>query len=374
MLKDTKCCPTPLIHLFSTDEQQTTSLNKALVYNGFRVQSFSSTDLLCSNCSPDNGNLPAAIILDSITSGDSHTRLLTDLELCKQHNIPVLVASDLDTLQARLASLRAGASRYLIKPLDTSHVINLLDELTNHQPQEPYRIVMVGDTKNPFEECATELRNACFKVEILSDPLKTIDLIKSYDPDVVVLDVNTAEVTGPELAAIIHERDPHLPVLFVANKNDINQQLQNLSLSGGDCLIRPVSIKHLIATVTSRAKQARCHNAIHEHLQSIIYENERKHLALNQHAIVSSADANGNITYVNDKFCEISGYSREELISNNHRIIKSGIHKPEFYADLWQSISHGQLWQGIICNQRKDGSFYWVNSTITPFMDTHGKP
>lgn len=374
MLKDTKCCPTPLIHLFSTDEQQTTHLNKALVYNGFRVQSFSSTDLLCDSCSPKNGDVPAAIILDSIASDDSHTRLLTDLELCKQHNIPVLVTSDLDTLQARLTSLRAGASRYLIKPLNTSHVINLLDELTNHQPQEPYRIVMVGNTKNPFEESAAELRNACFKVEILSDPLKTIDLIKSYDPDVVVLDVNTTEVTGPQLAAIIHERDPHLPVLFVANKNDINQQLQNLNLSGGDCLIRPVNIKHLISTVTSRAKQARCHYATHEHLQSIIYENERKQLALNQHAIVSSADANGNITYVNDKFCEISGYSREELLGNNHRIIKSAIHKPEFYTDLWQSISHGQLWQGIICNQRKDGRYYWVNSTITPFMDTNGKP
>jgi PAS domain S-box-containing protein len=376
MQKNTKCCPIPLIHLFSEDDEQTTRISKALVDNGFQVQSFSTSAQLCTSCSPENGAVPSAVIIDSIVRDNSHTELpvLSDLKLCKEHNIPVLIASNLDTLQARLSSLRAGASRYLIKPLDASYVINLLDELTNHQPQEPYRIIMVGDAGNPFEECAAALRDACFEIKTLSNPLLTIDLIKSFDPDVVVLDVNTPEVTGPELAAIIHENDPHPPVLFITDKSDINQELQNLNLSGGDCLIRPVNIKHLAATVTSRAKQARCHHSTHQHLQSIIYENERRHLALNQHAIVSITDAAGNITYVNEKFCEVSGYSREELLGNNHRIVKSDMHEAEFYEELWQTISHGQLWQGTICNKRKDGSYYWVHSTITPFMDTSGKP
>jgi len=376
MQNDTNYCPAPLIHLFSEDEQQTKHLSKVLVGSGYRVQSFTSTDQLCASCSDDSDDAPSAAIIDSIAhdTSDIDLPVLADLKLCKQHNIPVLIASNLDTLQARLASFRAGASRYLIKPLDTSHIISLLDELTNHQPHEPYRILMVGDTQKPFKECATALRDACFNVKTLSDPLKTIDLIKSYNPDVVVLDVNTPEVSGPELAAILHESDPHLPVLFIADKSDINQQLQNLNLSGGDCLIRPVNIKHLTSTVTSRAKQARCHHSTHQHLQAIIYENERKHLALNQHAIVSITDAAGSIIYVNEKFCEVSGYSREELLDNNHRIVKSDMHEPEFYEELWQTISHGQLWQGTICNKRKDGRYYWVNSTITPFMDASGKP
>jgi len=95
---------------------------------------------------------------------------------------------------------------------------------------------------------------------------------------------------------------------------------------------------------------------------------------LDHHAIVSIADRFGNITYINEKFCEISGYSRDELIGRNHRILKSEEHSTEFYQDLWQTISQGNVWQGEICNRRKDGTHYWVESTISPFVDKTGKP
>jgi PAS domain S-box-containing protein len=93
-----------------------------------------------------------------------------------------------------------------------------------------------------------------------------------------------------------------------------------------------------------------------------------------QHAIISVADANGDITYVNDKFCEVSGYERDELIGKNHRAIKSGAHSAEFYEELWDTISHGRTWQGQIQNRRKDGSPYWVQTTIMPVFDDEGIP
>lgn len=96
--------------------------------------------------------------------------------------------------------------------------------------------------------------------------------------------------------------------------------------------------------------------------------------ALDAHSIASIAAADGTIIDVNQKFCEVSGYSREELIGRNHRVVKSGHHPPEFFADMWRTIASGQIWQGDIQNRTKDGKLYWVQSTIVPVMDEQGRP
>ncbi len=96
--------------------------------------------------------------------------------------------------------------------------------------------------------------------------------------------------------------------------------------------------------------------------------------ALDQHAIVSITDTSGIIVYANDRFCEISGYSQDELIGKNHRMVKSGIHPPEVFREMWGTIKLGHVWHGEICNRAKTGDFYWVNATIVPLLGSDGQP
>lgn len=106
-----------------------------------------------------------------------------------------------------------------------------------------------------------------------------------------------------------------------------------------------------IRDITDRKKMEETMILTQQRLEKALTTLTYEHIALNHHAIVSITDIQGNITYTNDKFSEISGYSHEELLGKNHRLIQSGRHSTDFYKDLWKTISSGQIWQGEVCNR-----------------------
>ncbi|MEJ2142350.1 MAG: PAS domain-containing protein [Gammaproteobacteria bacterium] len=339
----------------------------------FHVIHFLDLDEFAEACKKEN---PALVII-CITS-DNHSEdqsFLSELQSRIKTSLPILLVSDRNDIESRLSAVRSGIQHYFTLPLNVKKLINYLDDLMT-QASSKLRVLLIDDDDILLKYHATLLTEAGMDIKTISNPMACLEILDEFQPNLIVTDVYMPGCSGPELTQVIRQDDKWslIPIIYLSTESDLDRQLMLINNGGDDFLTKPVEPKRLVSTAIARAKQSQKFSLLNNKLRNTLRENKFQLVTMNQHDIVSTTDLTGRIISVNDKFCAISGYSRDELLGQNHRLLKSGYHPKSFYEDMWNTISHGNVWHGAICNRSKDGNEYWVESTIVPFLDNHGKP
>ncbi len=185
-----------------------------------------------------------------------------------------------------------------------------------------------------------------------------------------------------------HERDQELRTRSLdLSSNELiqaNERLQQFAeaqaqvvqamRSSANALLRSQGRAEIGSETTDLARLSALMGELLADRRKALLELEQQKMALDEHAIVTVTDTAGVILYANDKFCETSGYSREELVGANHRLVKSGVHPPGFYQTMWDTIRVGKVWHGELCNRAKDGHLYWLAATLVPIEGELGEP
>jgi len=321
---------------------------------------------------------PAAIVMDmALPAGElAAAQIVDELNHGDDRPVPLLSVGMRDDFEARLHAVRAGATHYFTKPVDFDRLLRALGDLPGERPREPYRVLHVDGDAAQAARYRAYLEQAGMAVATATDPTLAMDVLRQFAPDLILLDVYMPHCSGLELASVIRQYEEFalIPILFLTTEWDMDKTLAALNLSTDDFLTKRVAPWRLVNTLQARIERARSARRGTAELRTALRELETLQFALDRHAIVSIADAAGNITYVNDKFCQVSGYRCEELLGRNHRLVKSGHHPQAVYDEMWATVAAGRVWHGELQNRKKDGTPYWVETTIVPVLDDFGVP
>ena len=205
--------------------------------------------------------------------------------------------------------------------------------------------------------------NACALLDGLPDLLQRVDESYQQSDRDIDLSKRSLEISSVELTEVndrLRSEAKYREQLLQSLRETTNRLLEPLGRHINDDDGLHTLTQHLNELVTDL-------------LQTRLDLGNRQ-FALDQHAIVSMTDPVGRITYANDKFCEISGFTREELLGKNHRIINSGYHSKEYFRQMWEAITSGHVWHGEVKNRSRHGASYWVAATIVPLLNAEGVP
>jgi DNA-binding response OmpR family regulator len=361
----------PSIDVLEDDPEQAAVLQTLLESHGYDVRVFQETaDFRDAWLTGHRADLVLAdmVFAERVQAG---AEVVVEVLAMVEGAPPVVFVSARDDVPARLAAFRAGAARYLTKPVQPARLFELVDELSLRRPAAPYRVMVVDGDPVQADLTANPLRDAGMCVQVLHKPLETLDMLRSFGPDLLLLNISMQQASGPEIAAILREEDQFafLPILFISAEKSAATQLMALGLGGDDFLLKPIRPAALLAAVRARAWRARRMRILGARYQALSHEHERLLDGVSQSIALARADAAGKLTTVNGRLRVLLGYD------NTQAWLQEGM--PELSRQLQDLVAMclvmGETWQGKMTLQHRNGQAIAVESTITPFSDTSGK-
>ena len=168
----------------------------------------------------------------------------------------------------------------------------------------------------------------------------------------------------------------HIPIIFLTAKHDNESIIKGFEVGAADYVSKPFQKEELLVRIKNILQMFNLRNTLNSALeksQSYAKTIEKQMALIDKNIIISSTGLDGKITEVSDAFCKISGFKKEELIGNFHRVLRHPEMKAVKFVKLWETITNGDTWRGEIINRNKNGSFYWLETMIYPIFDDSGE-
>ncbi|WP_428023721.1 response regulator [Arcobacter sp.] len=249
-----------------------------------------------------------------------------------------------------------------------------MKDIKNGLLAKKFNIIYVEDEEQVRNNLQEILVDFFKEVYVASHGLEALEIYNKLKTenikiDAIIADINMPKMNGLDLLKNIRKDDEDIPFYFTTAFCEENLLIESIKLNVNSYFIKPIEIDFLIEKVNKDCQKYNQNQIIQKQKNEL----ERYLSAIDNVAIISKTDLKGNITFANDFFCELSKYKREELIGKSHNIIRHPDSPKEVFKNLWETIQRGETWNGKIKNQAKDGSVYYVNSTIIPIYDDLGE-
>ena len=237
-------------------------------------------------------------------------------------------------------------------------------------------ILIIDDNTKNIQLAANVLKSAeCYNIYFATSGEKGIEQLKNRAYSLILLDINMPGIDGYETADLI-KKDAlykHIPIIFLSANANHESIRKGFEHGGEDYITKPFDESELLHRVKTHVELFQAKQALQNEVDDTKFLLEQYKIAVDIGSLVSKTDTKGIITYVNEKFCEVSQYSKGELIGSNHNIIRSPDVSPQIFKELWETIESKRTWSGPIKNRAKDGSFYFVEATVMPILNSHGE-